>query len=360
MCDCPQRLANDKIVGKTDPDVVTLFSKCFAPYRPGKDILEHKIPSDPNGTPIDSAQSNSSDTTCDCAKKSSSSLESSSESSRSYIFIYPTECEYSDEESFQLSAICFDSDKIEKTVEKEPQVECTLAIIKPEAIVYKMEIERRIYTEGFEIYQRRWLQLTPEQVSQFYNDHFGELSFPHLVAYMSSGPIIVFVLAKQNAVEEWKRIMGPATVTEARLYFPESIRARYGSKGDSFKNAVHGSCSREQAEKEIHFFFPECKNYSFTLLSLHFDFLNFLNTFNSIVSILNWNFSFLSVITEPLLKNEMAEDFLWENINPILVKGLTLCCKQRPADPVLWLAHWLILNNPNKPKLPKNLALIPT
>lgn len=130
-----------------------------------------------------------------------------------YIFIYPTECDYSgEEESFQLPAICYDSDKIEKTVEKEPQVECTLAIIKPEAIVYRTEIERRIYTEGFEICQTRWLQLTPEQVSQFYNDHFGELSFPHLVAYMSSGPIIVFVLAKQNAVEEWKRIMGPATV----------------------------------------------------------------------------------------------------------------------------------------------------
>lgn len=80
---------------------------------------------------------------------------------------------------------------------------------------------------------------------------------------------------------------GHGIVTEARLYFPDSIRARYGSKGDSFKNAVHGSDSREQAEKEIHFFFPE-------------------------------------FITEPLLKNEMTEDFLWENINPILVEGLTL------------------------------------
>jgi nucleoside diphosphate kinase len=43
------------------------------------------------------------------------------------------------------------------------------------------------------------------------------------------------------------------------MYFPDSIRARYGRKGDSFKNAVHGSCNCEQAEKEIHFFFPECK-----------------------------------------------------------------------------------------------------
>lgn len=323
MCDCPQRLADDKIVGEIDPETVTLFSKCFTSYRPGKDILEHKIPSNSNCTSIDSVQSNSSDTTSDSAKKSLSSLESSSESSRSYIFI-PTECDYSgEEEGFKSPAVCFENDKIKKTVEKEPEVEYTLAIIKPEAVVYRKEIQHRIYTEGFEICQTRWLQLTPEQVSEFYNDHFGELSFPHLVAYMSSGPIIVFVLAKQNAVEEWKKIMGPATVMEARLYFPDSIRARYGRRGDGFKNAVHGSSSREQAEKEIHFFFPK-------------------------------------FIIEPLLRDEMVEDYLWENINPILVEGLTLCCKHRPADPVLWLAHWLILNNPNKPKLPEDLALIPT
>lgn len=83
MCDCPQRLAGDKIVGKIDPETVTLFSKCFTSYRPGKDILEHKIPSNSNCTSIDSVQSNSSDTTSDYTKKSLSSLESSSESSRS-------------------------------------------------------------------------------------------------------------------------------------------------------------------------------------------------------------------------------------------------------------------------------------
>ncbi|GAB1860085.1 Nucleoside diphosphate kinase-like protein 5 [Camponotus japonicus] len=320
MCDCPRDLREDKI----GPQTVTIFSKCFASYHPGKDIFEHKIPSDSNCTSIDSTQSNSCDTTCDSAKKSSTSLESSSESSRTYKFICPTECDCSGEEEGLVSpVICFDSGEIKETVEKEPEVECTLAIIKPEAVVYRTEIEHRICTEGFAICQTRWLQLTPEQVSEFYEDHFGELSFPHLVAYMSSGSIVVFVLAKQNAVEEWKRIIGPTTVAEARLYFPDSIRARYGRRGDSFKNAVHGSCSREQAEKEIHFFFPE-------------------------------------FIIEPLLRNEMAEDFLWENINPILIEGLTLCCKHRPADPVLWLAHWLILNNPNKPKLPEDLALIPT
>lgn len=130
-----------------------------------------------------------------------------------YKFICPTECDCSgEEEGFILPAVCFDNSEIKEIVKKEPEIECTLAIIKPEAVIYRTEIEHRICTEGFMIYQTRWLQLTPEQVSEFYNDHFGELSFPHLVAYMSSGPIVVFVLAKQNAVEEWKRTIGPTTV----------------------------------------------------------------------------------------------------------------------------------------------------
>ncbi|XP_076625562.1 nucleoside diphosphate kinase homolog 5 [Colletes latitarsis] len=140
---------------------------------------------------------------------------------------------------------------------------------------------------------------------------------------MASGPVIVHVLAKHRGVEEWRSLMGPTKVTEARLYYPDSIRARFGRRGETFKNAVHGSSTREEAEREIHFFFPES-------------------------------------IIEPLLKNEPATDYLWEIVNPVLVEALSLCCKFKPADPVLWLANWLILNNPNKPRLPQDLAMIPT
>lgn len=137
-----------------------------------------------------------------------------------YKFVYPTEDNYSgEEEGFKLPA-CLKAEEVVKIeeveeveeVEKEPDIEYTLAIIKPEAVVYRKEIERRIYEEGFEICQTRWLQLTPEQVAEFYSHRFGELSFPHLVAYMSSGSIIVFVLAKENAIKEWKRLLGPTTV----------------------------------------------------------------------------------------------------------------------------------------------------
>lgn len=79
-------------------------------------------------------------------------------------------------------------------------------------MVYKKQIERRIFEEGFEIYQTQWLQLTPEQVSEFYSDKYGQLNFAHLVAYMASGPIIVHVLAKKCAIHEWKLLMGPTKV----------------------------------------------------------------------------------------------------------------------------------------------------
>ncbi|XP_020296062.1 nucleoside diphosphate kinase homolog 5-like isoform X2 [Pseudomyrmex gracilis] len=255
MCDCPEK-KDDKTVSKISPETVTIFSKCPKPYRPGKDILDQGPP----GTgwlPIDSAHYNSSDTSYDTTKTLSSS-ESSSDTSKTYNIVCLSKCNCSEEvENGCKSPICHEINRIKDVAEKEPDIELTLAIIKPEATVYRKQIEYEIYTEGFEICQTRWLQLTPEQASEFYNNNFGDMSFPYLIAYMSSKPIIVFVLAKQNAVEEWKRIMGPTTVAQARLYFPDSIRAKYGCKGDSIKNAVHGSNSREEAIKEIHFFFPE-------------------------------------------------------------------------------------------------------
>lgn len=81
MCDCLKK-RDDKTVGKISPETVTLFSKCPAPYRPGRDILEHTIPIDSDRIPIDSVQSSSSDTTTDSAKTSLSDTDFSSESSR--------------------------------------------------------------------------------------------------------------------------------------------------------------------------------------------------------------------------------------------------------------------------------------
>ncbi|XP_046432477.1 nucleoside diphosphate kinase homolog 5-like [Neodiprion fabricii] len=320
MCDCPQ----DQNSGDSDTgnacavSQVHIFDKCKGtqdPEDPGNwklmTLFEPPVKNDDVG--ID-----------ETPKPPSSQC--SSDSTREYEFVNSQDYEYlcGEEEVPEYPLIpCKPCEPGEEEEEAEPDVECTLAIIKPEAVACRKEIEDRILEEGFEIYQTRWLQLTPEQTSDFYTDRYGQVNFAHLVAYMSSAPIIAMVLAKQGGIQDWRHAMGPTKVTEARLYYPDSIRARFGRRGEDFKNAVHGSASREQAEREIHFFFPE-------------------------------------FIIEPLLRGETAADYLWEVINNVLLEGLTLCCKRKPADPILWLANWLILNNPNDPKLPDDLAMIPT
>ncbi|XP_031367624.1 nucleoside diphosphate kinase homolog 5-like isoform X1 [Apis dorsata] len=306
MCDCPE----DKEDGEKKVETVMLFKKCQKPYRTTKDIVKpssYDTVSDKDlWTPADSSQSTFR-YTCDSPKGSqfTSSFTSSSKiykfvTSRGYEYLGEGEEEWRPPFDYQP---CIEDE--EMTEEERADIECTLMIIKPEALVYREEIERRVREEGFQIFQTRWLQLTPEQVSEFYSDKYGQLNFAYLVAYMASGPIVVHVLGKKNAIHEWKLLMGPTKVGEARLYYPDSIRARYGRRGDDFKNAVHGSDTRECAEKEIHFFFPD-------------------------------------FIVEPLLKDEMAEDYLWEVLNPILVEALSMLSARQFHSSVDTCINWTL------------------
>ncbi|XP_063982887.1 nucleoside diphosphate kinase homolog 5-like [Diachasmimorpha longicaudata] len=140
--------------------------------------------------------------------------------------------------------------------EEECDIQCTLAIIKPEALEYKNAIRKRIIDEGFEICAERIIHLTLEQAAELYSRDYGKVHFPLLAAYLSSGPIEALVLAKNRGVIEWRKVMGPKNVKEAQLYFPESIRAIYGGSDDSIRNVVHGSLTAEEARNEILFFFP--------------------------------------------------------------------------------------------------------
>lgn len=65
------------------------------------------------------------------------------------------------------------------------------------------------------------MNLTPEQTSDFYAEHYGKMFFPSLVAYMSSGPIVALVLARENAVSFWKQLIGPTNTQKARDQAPE-------------------------------------------------------------------------------------------------------------------------------------------
>ena len=63
------------------------------------------------------------------------------------------------------------------------------------------------------------------------------------------------------------------------------------------------------------------------------------------------------MILEPLLEGDAVTDYLAESVNPTLLQGLAQLCKVRPVEPVVWLADWLLMNNPNKPKTDEEIPI---
>lgn len=145
--------------------------------------------------------------------------------------------------------------KIKRFITKGNQtMERTLAIIKPDAVEAKNsgKIIDRIEKESFKIVAMKKIQMTKQQAEGFYEVHKGRPFFDELVTFMISGPVVVMVLEKENAVKSWRDLMGSTDSKEAAS---NTIRKLYGT--DKGKNATHGSDSLENAKKEIQFFFSE-------------------------------------------------------------------------------------------------------
>ncbi|XP_027747744.1 thioredoxin domain-containing protein 3 isoform X2 [Empidonax traillii] len=134
--------------------------------------------------------------------------------------------------------------------------EQTFALIKPEAAkTHKDDIMKKVKEAGFSISKIKEQALTREMAAQFYKDHEGKPFYEQLVSCMTEGPSVIMVLSKENAVEEWRKLMGPTDPEEAKKTCPESIRAQFAH--DILSNAVHGSSNREHALKSIQFAFGE-------------------------------------------------------------------------------------------------------
>ncbi|XP_010459329.1 PREDICTED: probable nucleoside diphosphate kinase 5 isoform X1 [Camelina sativa] len=135
--------------------------------------------------------------------------------------------------------------------------ERTLAMIKPDGVSgnYSDDIKRIILEANFNIVTETLAQLDKETASAFYHEHSSRSFFPHLVTYMTSGPVLVMVLEKPNAVSDWRGLIGPTDAQKAKISHPHSIRALCGK--DSQSNCVHGSDSTSSAEREIKFFFKD-------------------------------------------------------------------------------------------------------
>ena len=134
------------------------------------------------------------------------------------------------------------------------KIEQTLSIIKPDAVERKLdnEIKEMFKNKGFFILKEKKIQIEKSEAERFYKVHETKPFYNDLCEYLSSGPIIVMVLEKENAVLENRELMGATNPKDAK---EGTIRKKYGISID--KNSVHGSDSFDNAKSEIDFFFKD-------------------------------------------------------------------------------------------------------
>ena len=133
-------------------------------------------------------------------------------------------------------------------------LEQTLSIVKPDAVERNLEkeIKEMFKINGFSIVKEKKIQIEKSEAEKFYKVHETKPFYNDLCTYLSSGPIVVMVLEKENAVFENREFMGATDPKDAK---DGTIREKYGISID--KNSVHGSDSTKNAKTEIAFFFRD-------------------------------------------------------------------------------------------------------
>ena len=133
-------------------------------------------------------------------------------------------------------------------------LEQTLSIIKPDAVERNLENEiKNIFLgSGFKIIKDKKIHITKAEAEEFYKVHQTKPFYNDLCSYLSSGPIVVMILEKEDAILGNRKIMG---ATDPKKAEEGTIRKKFGISID--KNSVHGSDSAENAKVEISFFFKD-------------------------------------------------------------------------------------------------------
>ena len=131
-------------------------------------------------------------------------------------------------------------------------IEQTLSIIKPDAVERNLqeEIKKNFLENGFTIKDEKKIHISKTEAEEFYKVHQSKPFYGELCNYLSSGPIVVIILERQNAVLENRKLMGATDPAKAE---EGTLRKKYGISID--KNSVHGSDSIDNAKIEINFFF---------------------------------------------------------------------------------------------------------
>jgi len=133
-------------------------------------------------------------------------------------------------------------------------LEQTLSIIKPDAVERNLdnEIKEMFKDKGFKIEKEKKIHVAKEEAEEFYKVHETKPFYNDLCTYLSSGPIVVMILEKENAVLSNRELMGATNPKDAN---EGTIRKKYGISID--KNSIHGSDSVENAKIEMDFFFKD-------------------------------------------------------------------------------------------------------
>lgn len=130
----------------------------------------------------------------------------------------------------------------------------TLTIIKPDAVAGKKAglILNRLEEEGFRVLAARFLQLSEAEAGEFYAVHRERPFYDSLKAFMTSGPVLVIALEREDAVQHLREVIGATDPAEAA---EDTIRALYAESKE--RNAIHASDSEQTARQELSFFFSE-------------------------------------------------------------------------------------------------------
>ena len=133
-------------------------------------------------------------------------------------------------------------------------IEQTLSIIKPDAVERNLQdqIKSEFKNNDFEIIKEKKIHISKDEAEKFYKIHETKPFYSDLCAYLSSGPIVVMMLQRDNAVLENRKLMGATNPKDAE---EGTLRKKYGISID--KNSVHGSDSVENAKIELNFFFKD-------------------------------------------------------------------------------------------------------
>jgi len=138
------------------------------------------------------------------------------------------------------------------------RLQLTLALIKPDAVCvpYALNnINEKLLHNNFLIIKNSRMKLSLSDSQTFYQEHKGKFFFNRLVKYMSSGELVAMILAREDAVQQWRQVMGPTQVYRARYTHPTSLRGLWGLTDT--RNSAHGSDSEPTASREMKFFFPD-------------------------------------------------------------------------------------------------------